>query len=173
MHHWINHLKKNERNLIVISSGNQEFTVVQIAGLIARRIVCWIKEGERVTIGQRIGMIKFGSRVDLYLAPGYEIIVSRGEKVIAGQTILAKKRRKLIMTKNKRIPIGYYVIPNLLTTASMFTGFLGILWAISDKFYHAAVAILISCVFDGLMVKWRDSQRQVLILEFRWIHWQI
>ncbi|GAB6886692.1 phosphatidylserine decarboxylase family protein [Desulfothermus okinawensis JCM 13304] len=83
--------EKNERNLIVISSGNQEFTVVQIAGLIARRIVCWIKEGERVTIGQRIGMIKFGSRVDLYLAPGYEIIVSRGEKVIAGQTILAKK----------------------------------------------------------------------------------
>ncbi len=54
------------------------------------------------------------------------------------------------MKKNKRTPIGYYVIPNLLTTASMFTGFIGILYAISGKFYHAAMAILISCVFDGL-----------------------
>ncbi len=55
------------------------------------------------------------------------------------------------MRKNKRItPIGYYLIPNLLTTGSMFFGFVGILWAISGKFYQAAMAILISGVLDGL-----------------------
>jgi len=54
------------------------------------------------------------------------------------------------MKKNRRIPIGYYIIPNMLTTASMFSGFLGILWAISGKFYQAALAVLVSCIFDGL-----------------------
>ncbi len=52
--------------------------------------------------------------------------------------------------EKRRIPIGYYIIPNLLTTASMFSGFLGMLWAIGGKFYLAALAILVSCVFDGL-----------------------
>jgi len=83
--------EKNERNLINIKSEQGDFTVVQIAGLIARRIVCWVKKGDKVLIGQRIGMIKFGSRVDLYIPSGYEIEVHKGDKVIAGQTILAKK----------------------------------------------------------------------------------
>ncbi|GAB6161268.1 phosphatidylserine decarboxylase family protein [Desulfothermus naphthae] len=86
--------EKNERNLINIKSEQGDFTVVQIAGLIARRIVCWIKKGDKVLIGQRIGMIKFGSRVDLYIPSGYEIEVHKGDKVIAGQTILAKKQGK-------------------------------------------------------------------------------
>lgn len=83
--------EKNERNLINIKSEQGDFTVVQIAGLIARRIVCWVKKGDKLLIGQRIGMIKFGSRVDLYIPSGYEIEVHKGDKVIAGQTILAKK----------------------------------------------------------------------------------
>ncbi len=86
--------EKNERNLISIKTKYGDFTVVQIAGLIARRIVCWIKKGDKLTIGQRIGMIKFGSRVDLYLPSGYEIIINKGQKVVAGLTILAKKQGK-------------------------------------------------------------------------------
>ena len=86
--------EKNERNLINIKSEQGDFTVVQIAGLIARRIVCWVKKGDKVLIGQRIGMIKFGSRVDLYIPSGYEIEVHKGDKVIAGQTIVAKKQGK-------------------------------------------------------------------------------
>lgn len=54
------------------------------------------------------------------------------------------------MKQKKRLPLGYYVLPNLFTTASMFSGFLGILWAISGKFFLSAVAILVSCIFDGL-----------------------
>ncbi len=81
----------NERNLIRLSTQNMDFTVVQIAGLIARRIVCWVKEGEEVHVGQRIGIIKFGSRVDLYLPEGYEIKVLKGQKVVAGQSIVAEK----------------------------------------------------------------------------------
>ena len=86
--------EKNERNLINIKSNHGDFTVVQIAGLIARRIVCWVKKGDKVLIGQRIGMIKFGSRVDLYIPSGYEIIINKGQKVVAGLTILAKKQGK-------------------------------------------------------------------------------
>lgn len=54
------------------------------------------------------------------------------------------------MKEKRRVPLGYYVLPNLFTTASMFSGFLAILWAISGKFFLSAVAILISCIFDGL-----------------------
>ncbi len=82
---------ENERNILLIHSPHGDFTVVQIAGLIARRIVCWVKEGDDILKGQRIGMIKFGSRVDLYLPKGYEIIVQKGEKVLAGESIVAKR----------------------------------------------------------------------------------
>lgn len=54
------------------------------------------------------------------------------------------------MKEKRRVPLGYYVLPNLFTTASMFSGFLAILWAISGKFFLSAVAILVSCIFDGL-----------------------
>jgi len=81
----------NERNMLRITTEDGDFTVVQIAGLIARRIVCWVRESEEVAISQRIGLIKFGSRVDLYLPPGYKIKVSNGQKVIAGLSVVAKK----------------------------------------------------------------------------------
>lgn len=68
-----------------------EWTVVQIAGLVARRIVCWAEEGDELARGQRFGLIKFGSRLDLYLPDAYEVCVNVGEKVFAGQSILAKR----------------------------------------------------------------------------------
>ncbi len=88
---WDKASKENERNEIQIKDTNgQQWTVVQIAGLIARRIICWSEEEDFLEQGQRIGLIKFGSRVDLYLPPGYDINVSLGQKVVAGQDVLAQ-----------------------------------------------------------------------------------
>ncbi|NDV20046.1 phosphatidylserine decarboxylase family protein [Pseudodesulfovibrio sp. JC047] len=83
----------NERNILVITGkGNQRFTMVQIAGLIARRIVCWAEPGDKLKRGERYGLIKFGSRVDLYMPDGYVPTVSVGQTVVAGETPLAEKR---------------------------------------------------------------------------------
>ena len=82
----------NERNILEITGkGNQRFTMVQIAGLVARRIVCWAEKGDKLKRGDRYGLIKFGSRVDLYLPEGYEISAKVGDKVVAGETALARK----------------------------------------------------------------------------------
>jgi len=84
----------NERNIVVVTGkGNQRFTMVQIAGLIARRIVCWAEPADKLKRGERFGLIKFGSRVDLYMPDGYAPIVSVGQKVAAGETALAVKRK--------------------------------------------------------------------------------
>ena len=84
----------NERSILVVTGkGNQRFTVVQIAGLIARRIVSWAEPGDKLKRGERFGMIKFGSRVDLYMPDGYVPTVSVGQKVVAGETALATKRQ--------------------------------------------------------------------------------
>lgn len=83
----------NERNVVELTGkGNQRFTMVQIAGLIARRIVCFVEKGDKLKRGERFGLIKFGSRVDLYFPDGYEPAVFVGDKVAAGETILARKR---------------------------------------------------------------------------------
>ncbi len=63
--------------------------VVQIAGLVARRIVCWAKEGQAIAAGERIGMIRFGSRVDVYLPAGTAPLVSEGQTSLAGETVIA------------------------------------------------------------------------------------
>lgn len=83
----------NERNALLVEDvEGKTWTVVQIAGLIARRIICWGEEGDTLKRGQRFGLIKFGSRVDLYLPAGYEPTVRIGEKVFAGQSVLARKK---------------------------------------------------------------------------------
>ena len=81
---------ENEQNAVVLEmpSGGK-ILFVQIAGLIARRIVCWIKKGESVEIGQRFGLIRFGSRVDVYLPGDAEVKVTMGQKVKGGESILA------------------------------------------------------------------------------------
>ncbi len=79
----------NERNALVIVSGAARIGVVQIAGLVARRIVVWIKEGQDIGAGERIGMIRFGSRVDVYLPAGTAPLVSVGQTAIAGETVIA------------------------------------------------------------------------------------
>jgi phosphatidylserine decarboxylase len=82
--------ESNERNMFVIGApGGPRVGVVQIAGLVARRIVPFVREGETVTAGQRIGMIRFGSRVDVYLPEGVRASVGEGQTAIAGETVLA------------------------------------------------------------------------------------
>jgi len=75
----------------LIDAEKKEWAFVQISGLIARRIVCRADEGDKVSRGERFGLIRFGSRVDLYLPEGYSSAVRIGEKVFAGQSILATK----------------------------------------------------------------------------------
>ena len=79
----------NERNAFLIATDKGRVGVVQIAGLVARRIVCWAKEGQAVTAGERIGMIRFGSRLDVYLPAGTVPQVSEGQTALAGETVLA------------------------------------------------------------------------------------
>lgn len=81
---------ENERNALHIhTTSGADVTCVQVAGLIARRILCYVKARDTLVRGQRFGFIRFGSRVDLYLPPGSKPAASVGDKVYAGQTILA------------------------------------------------------------------------------------
>lgn len=84
---------ENERNTLVIggAGGGQPVEVTQIAGLIARRIVCHKSRGDEVRKGERIGLIKFGSRVDVVLGPEWALAVSRGDKVAGGSSVLATR----------------------------------------------------------------------------------
>jgi phosphatidylserine decarboxylase len=81
--------EQNEHNRIILETHTGiRMAFVQIAGLIARRIACWIKEGDEVVAGQRFGLIRFGSRVDVYLPRQVRMVVQKSQKVKAGQTIL-------------------------------------------------------------------------------------
>jgi len=81
----------NERNAIALRlSDGREIAVVQIAGLIARRIVCNLREGDAVQAGQRLGIIRFGSRTDLYLPEGVRPLVALGQTMIGGETVIAE-----------------------------------------------------------------------------------
>ena len=79
----------NERNCLVVAGARGRVGVVQIAGLIARRIVPFVREGEGIGAGERIGMIRFGSRVDVYLPVGVRALVSEGQTATAGETVIA------------------------------------------------------------------------------------
>lgn len=81
---------ENEQNSITIDHGGFHVRFIQIAGLIARRIVCWRRPGEDLAIGDRIGLIKFGSRVDIFLPDGSRITVEKGQKVRAGESVIGE-----------------------------------------------------------------------------------
>lgn len=82
--------QENERSSLVIEGPQGSIVVTQIAGLIARRILTWSKEGDALGIGERFGLIRFGSRVDVFLPEGYLPRVSVGQTAIAGESILAE-----------------------------------------------------------------------------------
>jgi phosphatidylserine decarboxylase len=79
----------NERNSLVISIPGGRIGVVQIAGLVARRIVSFVREGQTLSTGERFGLIRFGSRLDVYLPEGSKALVSVGQTAVAGETVLA------------------------------------------------------------------------------------
>ncbi|WP_173931280.1 phosphatidylserine decarboxylase [Chelativorans sp. Marseille-P2723] len=82
--------EENERNSLVIESPNGPVAVVQIAGLVARRIVCWVEAPEEIAVGERFGLIRFGSRVDVYLPAEARPRVAVGQVAVGGETILAE-----------------------------------------------------------------------------------
>jgi phosphatidylserine decarboxylase len=87
------YLLQNERNIIWLS-GFVDVLVVQIADIWVNRVECWVGAGDKVSAGQRIGMIRFGSQVDLFVADeGVEIVAGVGQKVTAGETVLARGKR--------------------------------------------------------------------------------
>jgi len=80
----------NERNaLCLTTAGGARLAVVQIAGLVARRIICWADENQSLRAGERFGMIRFGSRVDVYLPEGVAPLVVLGQTMVAGETVIA------------------------------------------------------------------------------------
>ncbi|WP_394296278.1 phosphatidylserine decarboxylase [Methanothermococcus thermolithotrophicus] len=92
---------KNERNVIIIKNGTDYVGVVQIAGMVARRTVSNVNEGDYVTIGQRIGIIKLGSQAAVILPKDkYEVLVKKDDKVYAGETIIAKLKNKTLQINN-------------------------------------------------------------------------
>jgi phosphatidylserine decarboxylase len=88
----------NERNSFLIAAPGVSIAVVQIAGLVARRIVSFTTEGQSIEAGQRLGMIRFGSRVDVYLPVGGRFLVALGQQAVAGETVIADLR----VTQNDR-----------------------------------------------------------------------
>ena len=90
----------NEQNVVVIEDGEYAVQVKQIAGLLARRIVCWAKLGDTLRKGQRIGLIKFGSRVDVLLPPDANLQVKKGDRVKGGSTVIAMLPQKIFAARD-------------------------------------------------------------------------
>jgi phosphatidylserine decarboxylase len=86
----------NEHNLIGLESPYGRILVKQIAGILARRVVCWVEPGQRLQAGERVGLIKFGSRVDLFLPPGAEPAVQVGDRTHAGVTVVARWKEEML-----------------------------------------------------------------------------
>ncbi len=82
----------NEQNIITVDGDGSRVVFKQIAGLIARRIVCYKRPGDIVDKGERIGLIKFGSRVDVFLGPEWDVAVRAGERVAAGSSVIARRK---------------------------------------------------------------------------------
>ena len=78
------------RSLVIRTEKGMEVTFVQIAGLVARRIVCWVDKGQSLRAGERYGMIRFGSRVDVYLPKGTRLLAIPGQRAVAGETPIAQ-----------------------------------------------------------------------------------
>jgi phosphatidylserine decarboxylase len=81
---------ENEQNVISLSTASGEMVFKQIAGLIARRVVCWKKQGDTVQRGERIGLVRFGSRVDLWVPRGVEVLAAVGDHVKGGSSVVAR-----------------------------------------------------------------------------------
>jgi phosphatidylserine decarboxylase len=84
---------ENEQNIFTVEGEGTRVVFSQIAGLIARRIVCYKKQGDMVEKGERVGLIKFGSRVDVFFGPDWDVTVAPGERVSCGSSVLARRKQ--------------------------------------------------------------------------------
>src|ERR1700683_4228121 len=82
--------RENEQNIIYLHTPQGSVIFKQIAGAIARRVICWKEEGQEVVIGERVGLIRFGSRVDIWLPLDTQVVVQRGQHVKGGESVIAK-----------------------------------------------------------------------------------
>ncbi len=87
---------ENESNTIFIDGGHMKVVVKQIAGLIARRIVCKVKVGQTLKTGERLGLIRFGSQVNLYLPMDVEVCVAKGDRVVSGVSVVALNKKMMV-----------------------------------------------------------------------------
>jgi phosphatidylserine decarboxylase len=109
---------ENEQNVISLSTATGEMMFKQIAGLIARRVVCWKKSGDVVVRGERIGLVRFGSRVDLWVPRDAEILVKLGDNVKGGSSVLARWPANPGLNSNKQQTSGA-VVENLTATGNL------------------------------------------------------
>jgi phosphatidylserine decarboxylase len=89
---FLNQASNNQQNRITLETADGVVELRQITGTLVREIVCYVRPGDRVARGERIGMIRFGSRVEVTMPEGYEMRVNMGDKVRAGETVIAVKR---------------------------------------------------------------------------------
>jgi phosphatidylserine decarboxylase len=109
---------ENEQNVISLSTAVGEMMFKQIAGLIARRVVCWKKRGDVVARGERIGLVRFGSRVDLWVPRDAEILVKLGDNVKGGSSVLARWPALSNLSASNRQSSGA-VVENLTATGNL------------------------------------------------------
>src|SRR5580704_1082365 len=110
---------ENEQNVISLSTAAGEMMFKQIAGLIARRVVCWKKSGDVVARGERIGLVRFGSRVDLWVPREAEILVKLGDNVKGGSSVLAKWPAKVDLNSSTRQNAAAVPVENLTATGNL------------------------------------------------------
>ena len=146
--------RENEQNIIYMHTPQGTLVFKQIAGAIARRVLCWKSKGEEVALGERVGMIRFGSRVDIWLPMDAQVVVKRGQKVKGGESVLAKWNSTTIdpigheeeprrLFRSHRLRRGVYILPSAFTVANLLCGYYAILATLEGQtadFDNAACA---------------------------------
>ena len=139
----------NERNALLLEiDGGARVGVVQIAGLLARRIVCDVRPGDEVGAGETYGLIRFGSRVDTYLPPGSRVTVSVGQRTIGGETVLAELPAET--DGHVAYPAGVRLLPNAVTVLALCSGMSAVYFALGGRFELCVAAVGAAALCDAL-----------------------
>ena len=149
----------NERNALLLETADgARVGVVQIAGLLARRIRCDVAPGDEVAAGETYGLIRFGSRVDTYLPAGSTVAVAVGQRTIGGETILAElagagagcRCGAVGLTAVPHSRAGVRLLPNAVTVLALCSGLTAVYFALDGRFELCVVAVGAAALFDAL-----------------------